>query len=450
MKKFFGDYKFYKMILLLALPIMFQQLITALVSLIDNIMIGSVGDIALTSVTVANKPFIIFQSLMFGVSGAAGIFIAQFYGAKNHEKAQRSFDINIIMALSIAAILTLLFFLVPQNIIELFTKTPTIVKNAMTYIKVMRFAFIPYAISLTCMMSLRNVGIVKVQLGASTTAVIINTFLNYCLIFGNFGFPKLGIQGAAIATLVARVIEMVLYIIILNRNNYFIKIKIKEIFQPEMMLFKRIIQRGYPVIVNEVAWSLGTSLIFLSYLRCDEYMVAAISVVDTVANLMFVFFGGLSSAVAICIGANLGANKIEEAKDNSYKLIGFSVILTSLVAIIVFVITPYIPLLYNLSPDINNAIIKCIHIRCITIIPAGISLTVFFTLRAGGDTKNTLLLDSGFLWCGGVLVSTILSIYTNISLVNLYACVELLEILKLAVSLRFYNKGKWLKNITEG
>ena len=186
------------------------------------------------------------------------------------------------------------------------------------------------------MMALRAVGINKIQLKVGIVAVITNTALNYCLIFGNFGFFKMGIQGAAIATIIARLVEMAIYLIILYRNKHFFSFDLKGIIRINVNLLTSIVRKAIPLTINEILFSLGQALIFMSYMRCDEYLVASISVVDTVANIMFIVFGGLSSAVSIMIGNKLGANKLDEARDNARKLLCFALMVSLMIGMICF------------------------------------------------------------------------------------------------------------------
>lgn len=448
MKKFIGTKQFYKTVMMIALPIMAQQFISSFVSLIDNVMIGSVGDIALTSVTVANKFFNIYNSLLFGLCGAIGIFIAQYYGAKDRQTCQKIFNIGLLWSVVMGVFFTVILLVVPEITIYFFSRTPQIVHYAMDYLTISRLTYLPFAISMSCMMSLRAVGITTVQLKTGTLAVGINTFLNYCLIYGHFGFPELGVTGAALATLIARVVEMMIYLFILYQKKHYFQLDLYGMIHPDKGLMARLWKKVLPLACNEIFFSLGLAMIYKSYIRLDEYMVAAISVVDTVTNMMYIIFGGLSSAVAILIGNKLGANQLEEAKDNSYKLLFFAFSIACAIGLIIFFIATFIPELYNLPDDIKRTIIICLRIKSFSILLVAVNVTIFFILRAGGDTLSTLLMDSGFLWLGGVLISTVLSMYVKIPLVYLFAVVEFLDILKLFVAFYFYQKGRWIHNMT--
>lgn len=446
-KKYLGTKEFYKSVSSIALPIMAQQFITTFVNLIDNVMIGSIGNIALTSVTVANRFFLIVNSLLFGLCGAAGIYIAQYFGAKEKRKCQEVFNINMFFSIGAAVLFTFVIFVFPQFAVELFSKTPIIVEEAIKYLQFAKYTYIPFAISFTCMMALRAVGINKIQLKVGTVAVLTNTLLNYCLIFGHFGFPEMGIQGAAIATVTARVVEMTIYLVVLYRNRHFFSFDLKGMIRINLGLLTNIIRKAIPLTANEILFSIGQSLIFMSYMRCDEYLVASISVVDTVANIMFIVFGGLSSAISIMIGNKLGANQLDKAKENARKLLCFGLMVSLVIGSIFFMLAPLIPNMYNVDVPIKEAIVTLVRIKSIMINIYAFNVCIFFILRAGGDVVSTMVMDSGFLWVAGVLVSTVLSSFTTISLITLYIIVESLDLIKLMIAAYFFKKERWVKNI---
>lgn len=448
MKKYFGNKAFYITTLSIALPIMAQQFVTSFVNLIDNIMIGSVGSLALTSVTVANRIYLIFNSTMFGICGAAGIFIAQYYGAKNKEQCQKILNINLVVALLIGMLFVFALIFIPRQLLEIFTSNPEVINECLKYIRFALLTYIPYGMSYSIMMALRAVGINKVQLIVGGLTVSINTCLNYFLIFGNFGFPELGIQGAAIATAIARIVELCIYLTLLIRNRYFFKLQIKELFHLDTQLIKTMIKKAIPLTANEIMFSLGLAMIFISYMRCDESLISAISVVDTVMQIAYIVFGGLSSAISILIGNRLGANQIDEAKSNAYKLLMFGVLIGICIGLIFISIAPIIASFYNVEKVIRETIVTLLRIKS-SLLPVYVySICIFFILRAGGDTFSTVLMDSGFLWCGGVLVSTVLSLFFDIPLVILFAIVESCDILKMFVATYFFKKGRWARNMT--
>ena len=240
---------------------------------------------------------------------------------------------------------------------------------------------------------------------------------------------------------------MAIYLIILYRNKHFFSFDLKGIIRINVNLLTSIVRKAIPLTINEILFSLGQALIFMSYMRCDEYLVASISVVDTVANIMFIVFGGLSSAVSIMIGNKLGANKLDEARDNARKLLCFALMVSLMIGMICFLLAPLIPDLYNVDIPIKEAIVRLVRIKSIMINIYAFNVCIFFILRAGGDVVSTMIMDSGFLWAAGVLVSTLLSSFTTISLISLYIVVESLDLIKLIIATYFFKKERWVKNI---
>lgn len=446
--RFFGTREFYSATIAIAIPIMLQSFVTSFVNLIDNVMIGSVGAVALTAVTVANKYYMVFNAALLGLAGGGSIYISQFFGADEKRKCQEVFNIVMGISLMVGLLFTGIIWFFPENIIGIFTSTPEIVDEALGYVKYIRYSYLPFAVSMTVMMSMRAVGINKIQLKVGVTAVLTNTFLNYLLIYGSWGCPKLGVEGAAIATLVARVVEATIYLIILWKKQHFFAIDIRGLFKINWGIFRSMMVKAFPLTVNEILFSLGQTIVFTSYMRVSEHLVAAISVADTVVNIAFIIFSGLSSAVAILIGNRLGAGELKEAKENATKLVVFGVLVGLSISIILFIAAAFIPGIFKFEEDINQTITTILRIRSLMLPIYVINVCCFFTLRAGGDTLSTLIMDSGILWGLQVVLSVLLASFTGLPLTTVYFLVESCEFIKMFVALYFFKKGRWAKNLT--
>ena len=448
-KSYFGDKDFYKQIAGIAVPIMAQQFVTSFVNLIDNVMVGGLGQAALTAVSVSNRYYMIAYSLLFGIGGAAGIYISQNYGAGKNERCQKLFNINLVWSILVMAAFNAVLFFAPRWTLELFSKTPQIIDLGMDYVEFVRYTYVPCGITMACMMGMRAIGINKVQLKIGIITVLTNSVLNYILIYGKFGAPAMGVKGAAVATLIARLLEMCIYITLLVRKRHFYKLDIIGCLKLDSELMKTMLSKAIPLTANEVFFSVGMSLVFKSYMRIDEMLVAAISVVDTVMNLAFIVFGGLSSAVAIFIGGKLGAGKLQEAKDDAKRIVVFGMMIATSLGVVMFIVAPYIHHLYTLSDEAIRALEVLVRIKSMLLPIYVINVCAFFILRSGGDTWSTLIMDSGFLWIGPVAVSSVLSLFTQIDLVTLYISVELLDLIKMFIAFVFLKQGKWVKNLAE-
>lgn len=448
-KKMFGTKEFYRATIAIAVPIMIQSLVASSVNLIDNIMIGSVSADALTSVTVANKYFLLFNSTITGLAGGGSIFISQFFGANDRKRCQKTFNIILALSIIIGALFAAGAWIFPKEIIRLFTSTENIVDLASGYLSYIRYSYIPTACSIAIMIGMRAVGINKVQLKIGVLTVLTNTALNYVLIYGHFGLPALGTDGAAIATLIARLVEFSIYIVVLIRETHFFRLDLRGLIGIDCGLLKKVMKKGIPLTANEIFFSLGNTMIFMSYMYVDESLVAALSVVDTVINIAFIIFSGLSSTIAILIGNRLGAGELEEAKGNAVKLIVFGVLVGLGVGILMFCIAPLIPLAFpDFNQPIKETIVTILRIKCCLLPVYVVNVCGFFTLRAGGDTLSTLIMDSGVLWGLMVVVSVVLSRFTELPLPLVYVSVESMEIVKMFLAFAFLKRGKWARNLT--
>ena len=448
LKRYIGDKQFYKTTIAIILPIVAQQLVTTSVNLIDNVMIGKLGSDALTAVTVANKIYFLYASVLFGFCGAASILIAQFHGSNNKYKCQKIMDLNLIIPVICALMFIVAMMIAPRYFLGFFSTEKAVLDLASQYARYAIWTYIPYGIVFASLSALRSIGITKVQMYIGILSVAINTILNYILIFGKFGFPVLGVEGAAIATLIARIVEMLIYFYLLLSKKYMFTISLKDMFKIDFQLLKQMFKSAIPLTINEIMFSLGMSLVFISYVRCDESLMAAVSVVDTVKQIMFILFGGLSTAISILIGNRLGANQIEEAKSNADKLLVFGFGISIVVSFIFIFIAPFIASLYNVEQVIKDMIIILIRIKSCALPFYVFNICIYFILRAGGDTLNTMIMDSGALWLGSVLVSTVLSVFFDIPLLLLYIIVEFCDVVKSVVAIYFYKLDKWAKNMT--
>ena len=255
-KSFFGDRSFYKEVTGIALPIMAQQFVTSFVNLIDNVMVGGVSQTALTAVTVANRFYMIASSIMFGLCGAAGIYIAQNYGAGKNDRCQKILNINLSIGFVVMLLFTGVLFFVPEWTIYPFSRTPEIVDLGLDYIVFAKYTYIPYGISFTCMMAMRAIGLNKIQLKVGIIAVLTNTILNYILIYGKLGSPAMGVKGAALATMIARLLEMAIYLALLIRQRHFYKLDLKGLIFLDWSLMKSMLAKAVPLTANELFFSI--------------------------------------------------------------------------------------------------------------------------------------------------------------------------------------------------
>ncbi|MFV0379821.1 MAG: MATE family efflux transporter [Anaerorhabdus sp.] len=450
MSKLFGDKKFIISVLTIAIPIMFQQLITGSVQLIDNLMVGSLGDYVVSAVGASNRFYLIGQSGMFGLSVAGSIFVAQFYGARNNEKTKECFRVIVLSLLVIAALFTMVAFFFPSNIINFFYQDDIISKYGVSYLSIVAFTFIPVSISLSISTSLKAIGKLKLQIFISAIAVILNTVLNYFLIFGNFGFPELGVSGAAIATLIARIVECGLFILAMMKNDFVFKTKLSNIFHISKGLTKKIYIKALPLMANEIGWAFGMATLYMLYSKGGADVGAGYMVASTVSDIFFILFAGMGAASTVLIAQPLGANNLEEGRSNGYRLIGLSALMSLVFAFSMFMFSFVIPYLYNdLSFGAKEFAVTMLRIQSIMFIFFMISTQNYFILRAGGDTLSTFIFDSCFMWLINIPVVWYLTMYTDLPVYIIFICGQSVEFLKIALGAYLVKREKWVHNLAK-
>ena len=447
MKSLIGDKSFYKKLIMVSLPIVVQQLITSSLQLVDNIMVGSLGDIALGSVSSVNQLYFIVILVIFGAVGGAGVFSAQYFGAKQFEKLKQTFRFKVIIALLIALIAFIVLTIFGEKLIGIFTENPITIRDGLKYLNIVKWSAFPWAVSVAISSTFRETGITKPLLRISIVAILTNTFINYLLIFGSLGFPKLGVEGAAIATLIARFIEFGLLILLLYKRGECFRSSLKDLFKIERFVLKAIIIMAIPLMLNEVLWSTGQTVFFEAYSTRGDASLSAVSATSAISQLVFVIFGGISTGIAVMVGNTLGENKLQLAKENSKKLIFASIVFSVFMGMILFGLSFFILGIYDISEEAIQIAKFNIRVNALIIPVIAFNFSMYFTIRSGGDTKSTFVMDSGYMWVVQVPTVFLLSRLTDLPTITLFLIVQLLEIPKMGFALSRYKKGHWIKNL---
>ncbi|MGN0165938.1 MAG: MATE family efflux transporter [Lachnospiraceae bacterium] len=455
-KKYIGDKAFYKMALAVAVPIMIQNGITNFVSLLDNIMVGRVGTEQMSGVAIVNQLIFVYYLCIFGGISGAGIFTAQYFGQKDEEGIRHTFRYKFWMGLILTAIATMIFILFGKSLIQMYLNSSNdggdlekALYYGRQYLKVMLFGFPPFMMLQVYAGTLRECGETVVPMKAGVTAVIINLVLNYLLIFGKFGFPELGVVGAALATVISRYIEATIVIIWTHRHqekNPYI-VGIYKTLKVPVRLAGNYFVKGIPLLVNETLWAAGTAVLAQCYSVRGLNVVAALNIANTLANVCNVVFIAMGDAVAIIIGQLLGAGKMEEAKDTDRKLIAFSVGSCVIIAAIMASIAPFFPQIYNTGAAVRTLATRLILIQALFMPQNAFLHAAYFTLRSGGKTIVTFLFDSVFVWVVSVPVAFLLSRYTGIYVVWILAIIQMCDWIKCTIGFILVKKGVWMNNI---
>lgn len=456
MKKYFGDKAFYKMALSVVLPIMLQNGITNFVSLLDNIMVGRVGLEQMTGVSIANQLQFVYNLAIFGIVSGAGIFCAQYFGCKDMKGVRNAFRVKLIFCAVICIVGVLTFYFAGDFLMGLYLKgnsddvDPVLtLRSGREYLNIMLVGMIPFAIVQAYSGTLRETGETMLPMKAGVAAVVVNLGLNSLLIYGLFGFPALGVVGAAIATTASRFVE--LFIVILYAHKHvekhpYMEGLYKEFKVPGSLLWN-IFVKGTPLMLNEFLWSLGITTLLQCYSVRGLSVVAAMNISSTLSNVFNVVYIALGTAIAIIVGQLLGAGKIEEAKDTDRKLIVFSLLSCFGVGALLALVAPFFPKIYEATNEVRSMATSFILIAAICMPIQGFLNACYFTIRSGGKTLITFLFDSFYVWVFSIPLAYVLGHYTLIPITALYLICQLSDLIKCVIGFILVKKGKWAQNM---
>jgi putative MATE family efflux protein len=446
-KQWFGDAAFYQRLFALSLPLVLQQLITASIQIVDNVMVGQLGETAIGAVGVVNQLFFVVIISSFGVMSGSTIYMAQYFGAKNQDKLQQTFHFTILAALGVGLVSFLLFTFADELLIGVFTQNVETTLLSMEYIAIIRYGLFAFAISIAISSSLRVVGITKPILWISIITIVLNTLLNGLLIFGLFGLPALGVAGAAIATLIARVIEALLSIWYLIRRQTIFKLVLRKLFTIEFGVVKAVVIIGLPLLLNEFFWSMGQTTFLYAYSTRGDSALAAMNVTNTISQITFVMFQAIGTAAAVFVGNKLGENSLDEAEANAKRLILVATVLALLVGLIQFALSFVVLDLYSVSAITKEAAQFNIRVNAMFVPLYTMNVTIFFIIRSGGDTLSTFLMDSGFMWVIAVPIALSLAFFTTLPITWMFLLIQGTEFLKVSFAFSRFFQRRWIKNL---
>ncbi|MBO4288820.1 MAG: MATE family efflux transporter [Lachnospiraceae bacterium] len=454
--KFVGDKNFYKRVMTVTLPMIIQNGISNFVNLLDNIMVGQTGTEQMSGVSIANQIFFVYMLCIFGATSGAGIFGAQYYGKNDHEGVRYTFRFKLIICAIMLTIGTTVIYVFGPDFINLFllgeagTSDPVATLNyGVGYSKIILYGLLPFTLASCYAGTLRECGETYHPMVASLMAVFINLVLNYLLIFGKFGFPELGVNGAAIATTISRFVECIYLVIWTARHSsrmQFIKKAFRSLYLP-WKLAKDIIRKGLPLMVNELLFSLGMTTMNQLYSIRGLAVVAAMNIMSVAANLFRVIFMSLGNAVAIMVGQLLGAGKMDEAEDTAHKLIAFSVFAGLVVSGLMVLTAPIFPKLYNTTEEIRHLAMVLLMLLAIFMPIDAFCNACYFTIRSGGKTLITFIFDSMALWVVCIPVAFVIGHYTDLPITWMFICVNGAKIVKIFIGTYLLKKGTWKHNI---
>lgn len=446
----------YKRALALAVPMMIQNGITNMVGLIDNVMVGSLGIEMATAVSIVGQLIFVFNLAIFGGVSGPGIYGAQYYGKGDIEGFRSTFRMKIWICAACLGAALLIFNLKADFLIGLYlhgesesVNVALTMENAKDYLAIMLWGLLPFVITQIYAGSLRETGNSITPMAAGVASVAVDIVFNYFLIFGKFGFPEMGIKGAAAATVLSRIAECLIVVITstVKRKKYtFLQGIYKTLLVPRQTAII-ILKKGLPIFLNEFFWAGGTAALTQSYSMRGLDIVAGINISNILCNILNVVFIAMGNAVGILIGQSLGASQYAKAKDESFRLTLFSGGICVILTVILISVSGAFPRLYNTTEEIRGIAAKFIVITALFFPVQGLLNSLYFTIRSGGKTLVTFLFDSVFT-CAAVLPAAyLLCRFSTLSIFAIYVIVMSMDIIKVVIGSVMIKKGIWISNI---
>ncbi len=456
LKRYFGDKKFYRSVLILLIPMVVQQFITNFVSLLDNIMVGSLGTESISAASIANQVLMIFNLAIWGGLGGISIFGAQYFGKGDMEGMRYTFRMKLIFVMMITVIAIAVYSLWGEPFINAFLQGENdggdVVKTlaeGIEYLRVMMWGLVPFALVQAYAGSMRETGETVAPMVAGIAAILTNLFLNWVLIYGNLGAPAMGVKGAAIATVISRWVEMAIVVIHAHRHTEkyrYLPDTYRSAYIPGKLL-SRITRTSMPLLINEILWSLGMTFINQFYSSRGLNAVAAMNITGTAWNLFCVIMFAMGNAVSIMVGQRLGAGDLEEARDVDRKLITLTEIIHILIGVAMILCAPLVPRLYNVDENVRGLTGRLLVIAGATLPIHSFAHVTYFTIRSGGRTVITFLFDAVYTWVVTVLLAFLLCRFTDWKIEIIYLCVQSIDIVKAVVGLIMLKSDFWARNV---
>ena len=453
--KYIGDRRFYRRALAVALPIMLQNVVTNFVSLLDNIMVGQTGTASMSGVAVVGQLFFIFYLIIFGTVSGPGIFCAQYWGAGAERSFKAAFRYKLLTALAMCFVcMTVLGFwgrpLVGLYITGDAAESELVAGYAMGYLRIMLWGMIPYTVTMVYASTLRECGHAAVPMAASWLAVGINLALNWILIFGKLGAPVMGVQGAAVATVVSRFVELGVNMIYSHwrRDEVLFTRRMLEGFPMGKTMLLDMIRRSVPIMLNEMLWCIGTATLIQIYSTRGLTVIAALNIGYVLFDVFTAVAFSVGTTIGILVGQELGAGRTEEAVDMDRKLLGLGLMVSTAIAVILAAASGLFPQFYNTTEEIRALASRIICVMAVFLPLDTFANGCYFTMRSGGKTLVTFLFDSCFSWVVNVPVAWFFAHHTNLGILAVYILSMSTVLIKDVIGGILVHKRYWVNTLS--
>jgi len=440
---------FINTLLVIAVPVIIQNAISIGLNMIDTVMVSSLGENAISAVGLANRIYFIFTTICFGIYSGASIFVAQYWGAKDTESIKKVFGIDLIIGSVLAIVFSVTVFLFREQLLRIFINEADVVHLGGKYLKIIAISYFFTAVSFAFSFNCRAIHKLNMPTAVSAVALCVNTFLNWVLISGNLGFEAMGVEGAAIATLIARVVEFAALIYFIYRDkSHPLAGTFAEFTSWDFSMLKKVMSTSVPVILSETAWSVGTSVYFIAYGFMGSYAIAVVQIAFTISDFFMTLFFGIGNASAVMIGNEIGKNDVDTAMNYSKKFVKLTLVLSIVLSFLLFISRNAIIKFFNLEPETSVYLSKTLAIYSLYFTPKMFTyMFICGILRAGGDTRFCMFLDMVTIWLMGVPLSFFSVLVLHLPIHLVIAVVFSEEIIKMIIILKRYKSRKWLNNL---
>ncbi|MFZ5945964.1 MAG: MATE family efflux transporter [Bacillota bacterium] len=445
----FNKKNFYHQMLIIALPVMIQNFISSFLNMIDTVMVGRLGETEIAAVGIANQYFFFFNMFLIGLCAGCSIFISQFWGKKDIVNIKRIVGIGLLSVTIVSFVFMVLGVLNPNKVMALFNNDPIVIDLGSKYLKISLISYFFTGITFVYSFSLRSIGNAVQPMLISVVALVSNAFLNYIFIFGNFGAPALGVEGAAVATLIARVMEAVILVVSVYIRKGVLAASLRELLDFTFGFIKKSYRTIFPVILNDMCWGLASLVYVAVYGRMGTQEVAAIQICNTINNLFMVVIFGLSSAAAVMIGNSIGAEEEWLTRKYARTFSILSIQVGFVLGVIVAVTSPAILNFFNVSDIVRDSsqIILLIISVIFFIRVLGIMIIVGI-LRGGGDATHAFIIEGITMWFIGVPITIVGAFVFQFPVYIVYGLAVIEEIAKCILGLLRLKSERWIKNVT--
>ncbi len=444
------DRSFYNVLLAISVPITLQNLITFGVSMMDTVMIGLLGQAPLSAGSLANQFFFVFMIFTFGIAGGANVMIAQYWGRGDTEMIRKTMSIMYRTMLVGAVLFTLAGLFFPRQIMSIFTPDQEVIELGASYMRILAPTCLLTGITNTTLQSFRAVGTVKISVAVNGTALVINTFLNWVLIFGNLGAPRLEIVGAAIATFISRIVECTIVLVYTLRLEKKVKLRLKDLKHVEKSMLSDYFPVALPVLCNEMLWSLSSSVISVIIGRLGTDFVAANSICSVVFQLVSVVTFGVSAAAATITGNTIGTGDYERTRERARTLMVLSVLIGFCSCAVMYFVRPLVISFYNVPEATKLIADQLLTVGSVIVFFQTIaSVSLMGILRGGGDGHFVLVVDVVFMWITAIPIGALAAFLWKLPIPIVYAFLKSDEVLKSLTAVIRLKKGTWIRDVTQ-